>query len=156
MPATLISIAAMAKNRVIGKDGKLPWHLPEDLRFFKQTTTGHPILMGRKTWQSLGRPLPNRRNLVLSRTLSAPEGTEVLRDPRELEERVPEGELYIIGGAEIYQLLLPRTDVVLLTVLPEDWEGDTWFPEFEDQFSRPELIHEIPGKAKWLRFERLR
>ena len=118
-----IAIAAMASNRVIGKDGALPWHLPEDLKFFRKTTTGHPILMGRKTWESLGRPLPNRRNLILSRTLPDQPGAEVLRGLDALEALALEGPIYIIGGAEIYQLLLPRTEEILLTVLTSAAEG---------------------------------
>ncbi len=144
----------MAANRVIGRDGALPWHLPEDLKFFRQTTTGHPILMGRKTWESLGRPLPNRRNLILSRTLPEPPGAEVLRRPQDLDALAPEGPVYIIGGAEIYQLLLPRTDEILLTVLAAEVAGDTFFPAFEDDFVLAEILRSIPGKAEWRRYVR--
>jgi dihydrofolate reductase len=144
----------MAANRVIGRDGALPWHLPEDLKFFRRTTTGHPILMGRKTWESLGRPLPNRRNLILSRTLSDQPGAEVLRHPDDLEKLGLEGPVYIIGGAEIYQLLLPRTDEILLTLLTEPAEGDTFLPAFENDFHLAEILEEIPGRAQWRRYVR--
>ncbi len=149
-----IAIAAMASNRIIGKDGALPWHLPEDLKFFRKTTTGHPILMGRKTWESLGRPLPNRRNLILSRTLPDQPGAEVLRSPADLEQLQIEGPVYIIGGAEIYQLLLGRTDEILLTVLTAPAEGDTTFPEFEADFQLAEILDQIPAKAEWRRYVR--
>lgn len=150
----LIAIAAMASNRVIGRDGQLPWHLPEDLKFFKETTTGHPILMGRKTWESLGRPLPKRRNLVLSRTLDSASGAEILRDPAELDALGLEGTVYVIGGAEIYRLLLPRTSEILLTVLDQPAEGDTVFPPFESEFEAPEIIQKLPGTAEWRRYIR--
>ena len=149
-----IAIAAMASNRVIGKNGALPWHLPEDLKFFRKTTTGHPILMGRKTWQSLGRPLPNRRNLVLSRTLPDQPGAEVLRGLDALKALALKGAVYVIGGAEIYQLLLPLTDEILLTVLTDPAEGDTFFPAFGQDFRLAEVLDQIPGKAEWRRYVR--
>ena len=144
----------MAANRVIGKDGALPWHLPEDLKFFRRTTTGHPILMGRKTWESLGRPLPNRRNLILSRTLPDQPGAEVLRSVAAFDALAPEGPVFIIGGAEIYQLLLPRTDEILLTVLDAPAEGDTTFPAFEAGFGPAEVLGRLPGIAEWRRYLR--
>lgn len=152
----LIAIAAMASNRVIGRDGHLPWHLPEDLKFFKETTLGHPILMGRKTWESLGRPLPKRRNLVLSRSLdpAAAAGAEILRDPEQLESLGLEGTVFVIGGAEIYRLLMPRTSEILLTVLDQESEGDTVFPLFESEFEAPEIIQKLPGTAEWRRYVR--
>ena len=144
----------MAANRVIGKDGALPWHLPEDLKFFRKTTTGHPILMGRKTWESLGRPLPNRRNLILSRTLPDQAGAEVLRGPEDLNALELEGPVYIIGGAEIYKLLLPRTNEILLTVLDAPATGDTFFPQFEQDFPQVEILERLPGIAEWRRYTR--
>ena len=144
----------MASNRIIGKDGALPWHLPEDLKFFRKKTTGHPILMGRKTWESIGRPLPNRRNLILSRTLPDQPGAEVLRRLEDLDTLALEGPVYIIGGAEIYQLLLSLTDEILLTVLTEPAAGDTVFPNFEEDFALMEIMEELPGKAQWRRYVR--
>ena len=144
----------MASNRVIGRDGALPWHLPEDLKFFRKTTTGHPVLMGRKTWESLGRPLPNRRNLILSRTLTHAPGAEILSGPAALETLVELRPVYIIGGAEIYQLLLPRTTEILLTVLTDPAGGDTFFPAFEADFDLVEILDYIPGKAEWRRYVR--
>src|SRR5436190_16221397 len=131
MNPTYKAIAAMSANRVIGKDGALPWRLPEDMKFFRSVTTGHPIVMGRKTWDSLGRPLPNRRNIVLSRTMAAVEGAEVVRSPEELDALGLSGDVYVIGGAEIYRLLMPRCAAVYLTVLTAEAEGDAFFPPFE-------------------------
>ena len=144
----------MAANRVIGQDGALPWHLPEDLKFFRKATTGHPILMGRKTWESLGRPLPHRRNLILSRTLLPPPGAEVLRSLTDLDALGLQGPVYIIGGAEIYQLMLPRTSEILLTFLTSPATGDTFFPPFEADYTLHEILHEIPGQVQWRRYLR--
>lgn len=149
----LHAVAAMTQNRVIGKDGSMPWHLPEDLKFFKQLTTGHSIIMGRKTWDSLGRPLPNRRNIVFSRSLGQTTGAEVVRDIAELHTLHLTGDVYVIGGAEIYKLLLPHCSSVYLTQLPFTTEGDTFFPPFESDFPRKELLEETE-KATWLRFRR--
>lgn len=143
----LIAVVAMASNRVIGRDGDLPWRLSEDLKWFKKLTLGHPIVMGRKTMESLGgRPLPKRRNLVLSRSLDEndlPEGFEkTSADPeilRALDETVS-----IIGGAEIYRLLLPHCDEVYLSYVFEPHEGDTFLPAFEDDFDLAEIVATYP------------
>lgn len=149
MSAVFKAVAAMAANRVIGRDGALPWHLPEDLKFFRQLTTGHPIVMGRKTWDSLGRPLPNRRNIVLSRTMDAVPGMEVVRSVEELSALGLEGDVFVIGGAEIYALLLPVCRAVYLTVLTAAAEGDACFPEFESGFPRCTVLSVTEGVAEW-------
>lgn len=154
MSATYKAIAAMSANRVIGRDGALPWRLPEDMKFFRAQTTGHPIVMGRKTWDSLGRPLPNRRNIVLSRTMPAAEGVEVVRSVEELDALGLEGDVYVIGGAEIYRLLMPRCAAVYLTVLEAEAEGDAFFPPFEHDFSRVTVIQELNGVAQWRLYDR--
>jgi dihydrofolate reductase len=141
----LISIAAMASNRVIGRDGKLPWHLPEDLRFFKKTTQGHPVLMGRNTFDSivaqLGKPLPGRRNIVLSKTMPAREGVDVIRRLDELGSLSGlTSPIYLIGGAQLYETLLPQCDELLLTCISAPHEGDTFFPPFEHLFMLKEVI----------------
>jgi dihydrofolate reductase len=148
------SIAAMSANRIIGRDGALPWRLPEDLKFFRAVTTGHPVVMGRKTWESLGRPLPGRRNIVLSRTLPAADGAEVVRSVEALDALGMEGDVFVIGGAEIYRLLLPRCAAVYLTVLTAEAEGDTAFPSFEQEFPRMSVIQSLPGVAEWRLYER--
>lgn len=143
----LIAIAAMAANRVIGRGGGLPWHLPEDLKFFKQTTLGHPVLMGRKTFESivarLGKPLPGRTNIVLSETLPPTAGVEIIRRIEELPARLAPAApqtVYLIGGARLYQTLLPECDELLLTFIDQPHEGDTRFPPFEDDFELREVL----------------
>jgi len=106
----------MASNRVIGKEGKLPWHLPEDFRWFKKLTMGHPIVMGRKTCESIGRPLPGRRNIVVSREWSeAPEGFELVNAIKALGDLDLKEEVFVIGGAVLYQELLPQCEQLYLS-----------------------------------------
>ena len=128
-------IAAVAANGVIGKGGQLAWHLPDDLRHFKQLTMGHPILMGRRTYESIGRPLPGRRSIVISTTLKERPHPEVwiaasLDDALTLIETDP-GPAFIIGGAVLYAAALPRADVLHLTELDDAVEGDVLFPPFD-------------------------
>lgn len=142
----LVAIVAMTTDRVIGRNGTLPWHLPDDLAFFKRTTSGHPIVMGRKTFESIGRPLPKRRNIVLTRdpNWSAP-GTEVIHSPDELAKLSDlDGTVYLIGGAEIYRAFLPLTDEILVTHVLETHAGDTYLPRFEDEFPHSSLIESHP------------
>jgi len=134
----LAIIVAQAENRVIGINNKLPWHLPEDLRYFKQVTMSKPIIMGRKTYESIGRPLPGRTNIVISRQEGyAPEGVKVvpsLEAAIELAESicVIDGaeEAMVIGGAQIYEQALTRADRLYLTQVHASVEGDAWFPAF--------------------------
>lgn len=127
MPVHLI--AAVARNRVIGRDGDLPWRLPDDLRRFKQLTLGQPVLMGRKTWISLGRPLPGRENRVLTRDAGfAAEGAKVFLSLDEALAPPESGALWVIGGGELYTQLLPRADALFLTEVDAAPEGDAWFP----------------------------
>lgn len=138
----LTAVVAMSPNRVIGLQGKLPWHLPEDLAFFKRTTIGRPIVMGRKTYESIGRPLPRRRNIVLTRDPSwAAEGVEVIHHPGDLKD-LPDiaGQIFIIGGSEIYAAFLPFLDDLLVSQIFEEYEGDTRLPEFEKQFPQSEIL----------------
>ena len=135
MTSHLALIAALAHNRVIGRDNRLPWHLPADLRFFKRTTMGKPLLMGRRTWESIGRPLPGRRMIVLSRDpgYQAP-GCTVARSLDEAVEiagTVPE--IMVIGGATLYQQTLPRAERLYLTLVEADVPGDAWFPEWDQR-----------------------
>ena len=147
--ATWHAVAAMAANRVIGRDGRMPWHLPEDLKFFRNLTHGHPIVMGRKTWESLGRPLPGRRNLVLSRTLAEAPGAEIVRSVEELDALGLAGDVFVIGGAETYRLLLPRCASVYITVLTAAPEGDAFMPPFEADFPDVTVLEAMPGTAEW-------
>lgn len=126
-------VVAMSEDGVIGYAGTLPWRLPEDLRRFKQMTMGKPILMGRKTWDSIGRALPGRQNVVLTRDKTAAfPGAQAVVTLDAVEEIVPPGdEIMVIGGAEIYRLCLPRTDRIYLTRVHAEVHGDTWFPELD-------------------------
>ncbi len=132
-------VVAMARNRVIGRDGGLPWHIPGDLKLFKKTTMGKPIIMGRKTWESLGRPLPGRPHIVLTRDESYKAAGAHVVNTLEEALSVAEGlagaletdEIMVIGGAEIYRLALPRADRLYLTEVDLSPEGDATFPEYE-------------------------
>ena len=140
----MIAIAAMTKDRVIGIDGRIPWHLPADLKFFKRTTLGHVVVMGRKTFESLGRPLPGRENWVVSSTV-APEGVRVWSSPEDIIPPTDGRELFVIGGARLYEALLPRCQELLLTHVDLNVEGDTWFPEFVSDFDSGEVIESGPS-----------
>tara|TARA_R110002096_G_scaffold70208_4_gene168409 strand:- start:515 stop:988 length:474 start_codon:yes stop_codon:yes gene_type:complete len=139
----LKAIVAMASNRVIGKDGDLAWRLPEDLKWFKKLTLGNPIVMGRKTMDSLGRPLPKRRNVVISRSLDeAPEGFELVSSCEAAVELLAgEETVFVIGGAQIYGEMMAQCDEVYLSHVFHPYEGDTRLPEFEDGFELAEVLH---------------
>ena len=132
-PARLELIAAMAANRVIGRGGQLPWHLPDDLKHFKELTLGHPIIMGRRTYESIGRPLPGRRNIVVSANLSAPPHPDVVlaRSLDEAASLAGAAVAFIIGGASLYAAAIPRVEVMHLTELDAAVEGDALFPPFD-------------------------
>ena len=135
----MIAIAAMSSNRAIGLEGRIPWHLSEDLKFFKRTTLGHVVLMGRKTHESIGKPLPGRENWILSRTAEIP-GVRTLRSLEEIPAP-PEGKnLYLIGGAELYAALLPRCTEILLTRVNLETPGDAFFPAFEQDYDEGEIL----------------
>jgi dihydrofolate reductase len=123
-------IVAIAKNRAIGKDNKLLWYLPNDLKHFKDVTTGHTVIMGRKTFDSVGKPLPRRRNIVVTRQDISIEGCEVVKSiEAALALCAGEDEVFIVGGAEIYRQAIPLTDRIYLTIIDQEFEGDTFFPE---------------------------
>lgn len=126
-------IAAMAENRVIGIHNRLPWHLPDDLKRFRRLTTGHTIIMGRRNYESIGKPLPQRRNIVVSRRpdYQAP-GCVVVHSLEEaLAVAGEDSEVFIIGGAEIYRQMMAIADRLYLTLVHADVDGDTFFPEFD-------------------------
>ncbi len=127
-------IAAMSANRVIGSNNDLPWRLPADLKRFKSLTMEHHLIMGRKTFESIGRPLPGRTTVVIThQTDYAPEGVLVaLSVEQALQMAAGDDEVFVAGGAQIYQQVLPRADRLYLTSIHEDFEGDTNFPEFEE------------------------
>lgn len=131
----IIVIAAVARNGVIGRDNALPWRLKADLKHFKAHTSGHPIVMGRKTWESLGRPLPNRRNLVVTRNADyTAAGADVFVSPQAALAAVDGAErVFIIGGAELYRQFIERADRLLITEVWADIGGDAHFPDIDPQ-----------------------
>ncbi|MEQ3694953.1 MAG: dihydrofolate reductase [Alcanivorax sp.] len=153
----LSMIVATAQNRVIGRDNALPWYLPNDLKYFKQTTLGKPVIMGRKTYESIGKPLPGRTNIVITRqTDYLPEGVKVVHsvaEARDLAESVclidGQEEAMIMGGAEIYTLALPDADRLYLTEVHADVDGDAYFPEYDktewQEISREDFSAEGPN-----------
>jgi dihydrofolate reductase len=146
------AILAMAENRVIGNAGTIPWHLPEDFKFFKATTMGHAILMGRKTYESIGKPLPCRENIVLSRTMPETPGVTIIRsidELKELENKLDGRDLFVIGGEEIYRLMLPRIQELYVTKVPGVIQGDTHFPDFESQFDAGTKVLDANDFAVW-------
>lgn len=129
-------IAAAAQNKALGKDNQLIWHLPNDFKRFKSLTTGHHIIMGRKTFESFPKPLPNRTHIIITRQANyqAAEGCIVVDSIEKAIEKCPEGEeSFIIGGGEIYQLALPFSDKIELTVVHHNFEADAFFPEIEPE-----------------------
>lgn len=133
----LSMIVAMSDNRVIGIENRLPWHIPEDLKRFKKITSGHPIVMGRKTFESIGRPLPNRTNIVVTRNKDyRAEGVVTchsLREALDWAGRAPgSDEVFVIGGGELFREALPAADRIYLTEVSWPYEGDAFFPEFDE------------------------
>ena len=138
------AIAAMSLNRVIGRGNQIPWHLPEDFKWFKKMTTGNIIVMGRKTFESIGKPLPNRETIVVSRTGFSYPGVRTVRSLEEI--KVPEDSraVFICGGAQIYAQALDRCSDLYLTVVKKEVEGDAIFPPFEADFREVEQIMDTP------------
>jgi dihydrofolate reductase len=140
-------IAACSKNKIIGNENKLIWKVPGDLKRFKELTTGHTVLMGRKTFESIGRPLPNRRNIILTRDKAfKADGCLVYSDLKEVLELFG-NDLFIIGGEQIYKQTIGYADFIELTLIHKEFEGDAYFPEIPDWF------HEIKGKRQNLECE---
>ncbi|MCM2681300.1 type 3 dihydrofolate reductase [Echinimonas agarilytica] len=131
-------IAAMARNRVIGKNNQMPWHMPADLKHFKSVTMGKPVIMGRKTFESIGRPLPGRKNIVITRDAQYQvEGVEVVTTPEAAIQAVPDvEEVMIIGGGQIYVHFLPMATDLHLTFIDAEPEGDAFFPELPSSFKQ--------------------
>lgn len=157
-------IVARSRNGIIGKEGKLPWRLPEDLKFFKQTTMGRPVIMGRHTWESIGRPLPGRQNIVLTRDSSyKAEGATVVSSLDEaLKLFGPDDIVFIIGGADLYRRSLPLVDTAWVTEIEADVEGDAsfdtlnkdeWMLVWSEEHPKSE---ERPFGYKFQRFERVK
>ena len=133
-PNTVAIAVAIGENHAIGKNNQLLWHMPADLKFFKQTTSGHTVIMGRKTFDSVGKPLPNRRNVVITRDPDLKiEGVEVVNslDEALAISKTEEKPVFIVGGAEIYRQALPKTQTLYLTTIHHHFEADTFFPEID-------------------------
>lgn len=147
------AIAAMAENRVIGLRNALPWHLPEDFRWFKEATRGGTLLMGRRTYESIGRPLPGRTTVVLTRGEWRAAGVEVAASLDELRTRRMTEPVFVCGGAEIYRQALPDCLELLLTRVEGAPEGDAWFPPFESLFDLQGIVREGVGfkVERWTR-----
>jgi len=140
---TITIVAAMARNRAIGLNGRLPWHLPRELRHFRETTMGKPIVMGRRTWESIGKALPGRQNLVVTANASfRAEGCEVVHSLEEAVARSEGAEVMIIGGGQLYGEALPLADRMILTLVQCDADADTWFPEWNEREWRRVAVRE--------------
>jgi dihydrofolate reductase len=150
-------VAALARNRVIGAGNRLPWRLPEDLKRFKRLTMGAPVIMGRRTHQSIDRPLPGRRNIVVTRQAGARwDGCEVAHSLDEAIALAGDApEVFVIGGAELYAAALPRADRLYLTLIDADYEGDTLFPAFDPADWR-ETAREPAAGFAFVTYERAR
>jgi len=139
-------IVAMDKNRVIGKNNQLPWHISDELKNFKKFTTGNTILMGRKTFESIGRPLPNRNNVVISTSLQPTEGIDVCKN---IEEGITKAksygkDIFIIGGAQIYKQMLPLVEKMYISYIKKEYDGDVFFPEFDENEWQIESRQDFP------------
>ena len=142
---TVAFLLAMDRNRAIGLRNELPWRLPADLKYVKALTMGHTLLMGRKTYESIGRPLPGRRNVILTRRADYhPAGCEVVRSVEEALSRYgAEDELFVFGGAEIFRLFLPNVERMYITLIDHEFEADTFFPEMD--MGGWELVSNVQG-----------
>jgi len=148
--STLSIIVAAAENNAIGKDNQLLWHLPADLKHFKALTTGHTIIMGRKTFDSIGKPLPHRRSIVISRDRELKiEGAEVVNTLNDaLERGANESEIFVIGGAEVYRLVMPFADKIYMTRVHQTMDGDAFFPEIDSEIWLETAVESFPPDEK--------
>lgn len=144
---TISLIAAMSENRVIGRDGRVPWHLPADMRHFKQLTMSHPVVMGRKTFETLPKPLEGRRNIVVTRdpAYGAPGAEVVTSLDAALEATEDADEAFVAGGEAIYAIALPHADRIYLTVVHAAVDGDTFFPPFDS--TEWKMVSDEPHEA---------
>ncbi|WP_458187752.1 dihydrofolate reductase [Haladaptatus sp. NG-WS-4] len=156
----LVFVAAVAENGVIGRDGGMPWHYPDDLRHFKETTMGHPVVMGRTTYESIAAridgPLPGRTNVVLSRSNpDLPDEVVLVHGVKEALDAVAELDdvAFVVGGATVYEQFLPHADEMMLTEIHEEYKGDTHFPEWNAEEWR-EVERDEYGEFDFVRYER--
>ena len=141
-------IVAIAKNNVIGKNNELLWNIPEDMKHFKETTTGHTVIMGKRTFESIGRPLPNRKNIVIAQKdekFDNPNGIEIVNSLEELEKyEQSDEECFVIGGAMIYKQLMPKCKKMYITLVDREYEGDVSFPQIDEKMWKK--VSEKKGK----------
>ncbi len=143
---SLTIVAAMGRNGGIGRRGDMPWRLPAELRHFKRTTLGKPVVMGRKTWESIGRPLPGRQNLVVTRNPAyRAEGVQVVGSLVEAIEAAEGSEVMVIGGGELYRQSLPLASRLVLTTIDLEPECDTWFPDWDPTEWRIVSAQQVPA-----------
>ena len=166
MTQRVSAIAAISENRVLGNKGKIPWHIPEDMKFFKERTMGHALIMGRKTFAAMGKPLPGRLNIVLSHDPTKNENTDncffttsledALNYARDWEKKNDKPEIFIVGGGEIYKLALPCTDRLYLTIVEGNYDGDAFFPDYSEfkKVISEESRQDEKYKYKFLTLER--
>jgi dihydrofolate reductase len=140
------AIAAMSLNRVIGAGNKIPWHLPEDFKWFKQLTIGNVVVMGRKTFEAIGKPLPNRETIILSRLQFSYPGVRTIADLSQIDLVNEPRQVFICGGGQVYAQALPLCSDLYLTLVKREVEGDAFFPAFESHF---ELAEEIRGTPEF-------
>src|SRR6478736_312729 len=138
------AIAAMSLNRVIGNGNKIPWHLPEDFKWFKQLSTGNVVVMGRKTFESIGKPLPNRETIILSRSQFAYPGVRTISDLSQIDLANESREVFICGGGQVYAQALPSCSDLYLTLVKREVEGDAFFPAFENRFELAAELRDTP------------
>ena len=139
------AIAAMSLNRVIGRGAEIPWHLPEDFKWFKETTMGGVLVMGRRTFESIGSPLPGRETVVLSRSGFAHDEVRTVGNLDELDPEEETRPMFIAGGAQVYEQTLPRCSDLLLTIVKREVDGDVFFPEFKDRFEEKLVLRDEEG-----------
>lgn len=143
----LIAIAAIAKNNIIGNNNTIPWHVPEDFKFFKETTMGHVLLMGRKTFESIGKILPGRITVVLTRSIDEPikkvnDNLYYIKDIESAKEIAQGKKIFLAGGGKLYKKFLPLCKALYLTIIDIEPEGDTYFPEYKYLFTKEEVLKE--------------
>lgn len=151
------AIAAMSVNRVIGMGNRIPWHLPEDFKWFKRVTMGHVLVMGRKTFEAIGRPLPGRTTIVLTRSGASIPGVQVVPALEQIDPfdaAFAGRQIFICGGAQVYRQALPLCSDLYLTLVKREVQGDTFFPPFEQEFELAEQLMNCP-EFKILRYQRM-
>jgi len=157
---TISLIVALDEGQGIGKEGRIPWHISDDLKRFRRITSGHAVIMGRKTFESIGRPLPDRINIVVTRQSDfSASGIKVADSPAAalaLAREIESAEIFVIGGGEIYRTFLPLADRLYLTVVEGLYEADAFFPEYESQFGQVESEEAHPGHDPSYRYLTLR